>query len=435
MAVTTMEKEQKLMRYRWIVWGVLALAYIIVFFHRLAAGVVREDLITAFAISDTTFANLGSTYFYAYMIMQIPSGFLADSLGARKTVTLGTLLAALGSILFGWAPSIALAFAGRLMVGLGVSVVFIAILKVQSQWFKESEFGTMSGLTSLVGNMGGIIAQTPLAIMVGYLTWRGSFILMGVLTLVIAVLCWIFVRNTPSDMGLPTIAELEGLPASKAGERPDLKKGLITVVSNWRTWPSFFVFAGFFGAFVTLSGSFGTTYLMKVYGMEKVDASGYITFAVLGLALGSLAIGRLSDKLKKRKLPMIAFGAVYVLSWVTFVYANGGQLPLAFIKPLLFVLGFSCSAFVLGWACGKEINPPAIAGLSTSVVNMGGFFGAAFLPVFLGQVFDKYGASLEAAALYQKAFSLSVGAVVVGFLFTFLVKETGCRNIYSEVKK
>jgi sugar phosphate permease len=308
------QRINKMMTYRWVVWGVLALAYIIVFFHRLAIGVVREDLVNAFNISGTTFANIGSTYFYAYMLMQIPSGILADSLGARKTVTLGTLLAGLGSIVFGLAPNLPMVFLGRLMVGIGVSVVFIAILKVQSQWFKESEFGTMSGITSFVGNMGGIIAQTPLALMVGYFTWRSTFAAIGIVSIFLAVLCYLVVRNTPAEMGLPTIEEIEG--KTKTGqmmERPPLVKGLIQALTNWYTWPSFIVFTGFFGAYVTLTGTWGQSYLVEVYGLDPGVAPNYLSMAVLGMAIGSIAIGKLSDSLQKRKLPMILFGGIYTL--------------------------------------------------------------------------------------------------------------------------
>ena len=196
---------KKLMKYRWVVWGILALAYVIVFFHRLAAGVVKDDLMGEFNITSVTFANLGATYFYAYMIMQIPSGILADTLGARKTVTIGTLVAGIGSIIFGCAPSIVLAFFGRLLVGLGVSVVFISLLKIQSMWFKESEFGTMSGITSFVGNMGGVMAQTPLALLVGAISWRYSFVVIGLITILIASMAYILIRNTPIEMGLPSI--------------------------------------------------------------------------------------------------------------------------------------------------------------------------------------------------------------------------------------
>jgi len=427
------KKVNKLMSYRWVVWGVLALAYIIVFFHRLAVGVVKDELVNAFSITGATFGNLGSTYFYAYMLMQIPSGMLADSLGARKTVTVGTLVAGIGSIVFGYAPTIFWAFFGRLLVGLGVSVVFISILKIQSEWFKESEFGTMSGITSFVGNLGGILAKAPLVIMVGYLTWRVSFAVIGVISIVIAILCYMFARNTPGEMGLPSISEIEGKDANKAsGKKPNLVKGLMEVISNPKTWPGFVVFAGFFGAFVTLSGSWGEAYLIEVYDIQKVKAASYIMAAVLGLAIGSIVIGKFSDKIKKRKLPMMIFGIVYVTCWAVLVFFNGGKAPISILMPLLFVLGFTCPAFVLGWACAKEVNPPEIAGISTSVVNIGGFFGAAILPPLLGKVFDSFGGSLPPIELYHKAFMYSFISAVIGFIFIFLVKETNCRNIYKD---
>ncbi|WP_432662720.1 MFS transporter [Wukongibacter baidiensis] len=426
-------KVNKLMSYRWVVWGVLALAYVVVFFHRLAVGVVKDELVNAFNITGTTFGNLGSTYFYAYMLMQIPSGMLADSLGARKTVTVGTLVAGIGSIVFGYAPTIFWAFAGRLLVGLGVSVVFISILKIQSKWFKESEFGTMSGMTSFVGNIGGILAKTPLVIMVGYLTWRVSFAVIGVISIVIALLCYLLARNTPEEMGLPSIAEIEGKDIKKAsGKNPNLIKGLVKVISNPRTWPGFVVFAGFFGAFVTLSGSWGETFLAAVYDIPKVKAANYTMAAVLGIAIGSIVIGRFSDSIKKRKLPMMTFGAVYVICWGILVFVGGGKPPVGILMPLLFVLGFTCPAFVLGWACAKEVNPPEIAGISTSVVNIGGFFGAAILPPLLGKVFDNFGGILPPVELYHKAFMYSFISAVIGFIFIFFVKETNCKNIYSD---
>ncbi|WP_432667023.1 MFS transporter [Wukongibacter baidiensis] len=427
------KKVEKLMKYRWVVWGVLALAYVIVFFHRLAAGVVKDDLIREFNISGTTFANLGSTYFYAYMIMQIPSGMLADSLGARKTVTIGTLVAGIGSIIFGFAPTITMAFVGRLLVGLGVSVVFISLLKVQSQWFKESEFGTMSGITSFVGNMGGIMAQTPLAIMVAAITWRNSFVVMGAFSIIVAVLCYTIIRNTPVEMGLPSIEEIEGKEIqSEATQKPNLLEGLKKVMLNPRTWPGFILFAGFFGAFVSMTGTWGRSYMVDVYEISKVSASNYMMAAVLGMAIGSIVIGKVSDKIKKRKLPMVVFATIYVICWGIIVFVGGGKPPIGILMPLLFVLGFTCSAFVLGWACSKEINPPQIAGISTSVVNIGGFFGAAILPPLLGGVFDRLGNSLPPIEIYQKAFMYCFISAVIGFIFAFFIKETNCKNIYRD---
>ncbi|MCC5912268.1 MAG: MFS transporter [Clostridiaceae bacterium] len=431
--MTEESKKRKLLTYRWMVWGTLALAYIIVFFHRMALGVVRQELVDAFDITGTTFANLGATYFYAYMVMQIPSGILADSLGARKTVTIGTLMAAVGSILFGYAPNIAMAFSGRLLVGIGVSVVFVAILKVQSQWFFEREFATMSGITSFVGNLGGIIAQTPLALMVVYFTWRTTFVAIGFISLIIAVLCYVIVRNSPGEMDLPTIEMLEGKTSEKKpAQALPIGESLRKALLNWRTWPPMLAFAGLFGSFVSLTGTWGPSYLVQVYGFSPQVAPNYMTAGILGLAIGGIVIGRISDAVGKRKTPMVAFTVIYIFTWAVLVFAGGGKPPVAVLYPLFFVMGFTCSAFVLGWACGKEINHPSIAGISTSIVNMGGFLGAAILPPLLGRVFDNYEAVLDPTELFQKAFMYCFIAAIISLVFMLLVKETNCKNIYVE---
>ena len=72
--------------------------------------------------------------------MQLPTGLLADSLGPRKTVTSFLFIATLGSLIFGLAPAVDVAVATRVMVGLGVSMVFISTMKILSQWFRIREF-------------------------------------------------------------------------------------------------------------------------------------------------------------------------------------------------------------------------------------------------------------------------------------------------------
>lgn len=209
------EALRKAYRYRWIVWGSMVLAYMVVFFHRLAAGVVKEDIINTFGLSYTEFGNLASMYFYAYMIMQVPVGILADTLGARITVSTGMLVAAVGSVVFGLAKSVFAIFLGRFLVGIGVSVVFVCVLKVQSQWFREDEFASVSGATNLIGNLGGLVAQTPLAVMVAAFTWRYTFVGIGALSAALAIMCFVLIRNKPQDMGFPPIHENGSLEENK----------------------------------------------------------------------------------------------------------------------------------------------------------------------------------------------------------------------------
>jgi fucose permease len=100
------DKIKKVESYRWVVWTILALLYVFVTFHRMGTGVVRNELEEDFSIGAAQFANIGSMYFYAYFIMQIPSGILADKFGPKITVTIFSLLAAAGSVIFGLAPVI-----------------------------------------------------------------------------------------------------------------------------------------------------------------------------------------------------------------------------------------------------------------------------------------------------------------------------------------
>ena len=138
---------KKIERYRWVVWLILASVYIFVTFHRMGVGVVKNDLQNEFGIGALEYANIGSMYFYAYFLMQIPSGILADKLGPKKTVSMFSILAAIGSITFGMAPNINVAYVGRFMVGIGVSVVFICLVKIQSRWFYSKNFALMVGLS------------------------------------------------------------------------------------------------------------------------------------------------------------------------------------------------------------------------------------------------------------------------------------------------
>lgn len=436
------QKVKKVLSYRYVIWTVLAICYVVVFFHRLSAGVVKDDLVASFGISLTTYASLASTYFYAYLIMQIPSGILADTIGARKTVSIGVFIAGIGSMIFGAAPVIALAFIGRLMVGLGVSVIYVSILKIISTWFKEEEFGTMTGITSFIGNMGGILAQTPLVVLVGVISWRYAFQLIGILSIVLAIVTYAIVRNKPEEMDLPSIKQIKrmelGLSVSDDQSMPEAKKakpgilkGLKNVLTNFHTWPPFFLFTFVSGGFIALSGTWGQSYLTEVYGFAKRTSANYISVIILFLAITSIVIGQVSDRIQKRKIPMFVALSVNVICWgilVKFI----DSIPQSLMFPFFALFGASFTALILTWACGKEVNNPEMAGVSMSVINMGGFLGPSIIPTIMGGIIDKYSGFLEPSQLYQRAFMVCFICSILAFISLLLVKETNCRNVYKD---
>ena len=136
---------------------------------------------------------LGSIYFYCYAVMQLPAGLLSDSIGPRKSVTVFLLIASAGSILFGLSPNISVAFAGRILVGFGVSMAFIPTIKILSQWFRPNEFAFMAGILQAVGGAGVLAATWLLAIMTVCFGWRLSFELIGIVTLIVVVFLTTFI--------------------------------------------------------------------------------------------------------------------------------------------------------------------------------------------------------------------------------------------------
>lgn len=162
------------LRYRWLLWGMLSVSFLLMNLYRLSSAVLAEQLMVAF---DTTGAQLGTlhaSFFYIYAVMQIPSGILADRLGPRYTVTAGALVMNVGVLWFVATESYAAGFLARTLIGLGGSVIFISILRFCANWYRATEFATMNGMTLAVSGVGGILATTPLALAVTAIGWRST---------------------------------------------------------------------------------------------------------------------------------------------------------------------------------------------------------------------------------------------------------------------
>lgn len=426
--MVSQEQRKKVESYRWLIWGVLALMYIFVTFHRMAAGVVRPMLESDFGIGASEFAMIGSMYFYAYFVMQIPSGVFADTLGPKKTVTYFSILAAVGSILFGFSSNLYMAYLGRFLVGVGVSVVFVCIIKIQSRWFYAKQLAFMMGMIGLTANLGALLAQTPLLIVSQMIGWRATFIGMGVIMFFFAIITWFFVKNDPTEMGLPSMEELEGRPApAKTAAKMTIGESLKSVLSNPRTWIISVAFIGMYTGYIILLGTYGGSFLSVKYGYTPAVSATLIIAAVIGSALGGLFIGGWSDKLKKRKLVLVVCEVLTLVGWLIFLYVD---IPNTILLGIfLFVFGFIMTAFTLTWTLSNESNDRRLPGIATGVVNCVGFAGTAIIPVMMGGKLDTLGNTLEG---YQSAFLIFVVVMVVSVVASFFTKETNATNIYQE---
>lgn len=434
----------------WLMWGILTVAYLIAYFHRLSLSVVIDHLIVDLQIGEAAMAGaLAGSYAVIYMIMQIPTGLLVDSWGPRKTATAGMVVAFAGSLIFALAPVLSLAFLGRIMVGLGVSVIFVSLLKFQVNWFSSSQFATLTGLGALVGNLGVALGTTPLAIMVISFGWRHTFVLIAMATLVVAAGCWIFVRDMPHKKR----GELREAAERGDNYRPQssgdtsvtfsqLIEALKKVLRNFQTWPLLASAFGLYGTLFAFTGAWSVTYLMQIYGFDRGQAASYMLVLSVGTIAGLPLTGYISDRLGRRRLPLLIIFAAYTAIWGLLLTWNGGKPPAEALYPLFLAMGLAGGTGPIILSISKEVNDPAFSGVSLSVVNIGPFAGTAVLQPLMGYLLDLRwdglmagGMKLYPLASYRLLFAVCLATLVITFVFAlFSIKETNCRNIYRSAE-
>ncbi|MFN3885135.1 MAG: MFS transporter [Rhodocyclaceae bacterium] len=439
----TSHSEAEHRRLRLIALAVVVAAYVLSFFQRFAPAGIAPDLAASFQTSAASLGVLAATYFYVYTVMQVPTGILVDTLGPRRILLIGGLVAGGGSLLFGLAQSLDGALVGRTLVGLGVSVVFIAMLKFIAVWFEERRFASVVGASMLIGNFGSVLAGSPLSWLAQQFGWRSAFVGVGLVSLVLGVLAWLLVRDRPPTAGgavlkPPTSGAV--LPERPGFDRTVILTGLMRVVKNRATWPAAFVNAGLSGSFFAFGGLWAMPFLTQGMGLTRDAASAHLSLYFAGFAVGCLAVGMVSDRMRRRKPVVIVSSAIVALIWP--IWLSGLALPLITTYLLFGLMGLMTASFTLSWACAKEVNPPALSGMSTSVANMGGFLMGALLQPAVGWVMDQRwsgamanGVRLYAPEDYRWGLLLIAAAAWLGALAAWFVRETHCHNIWQEIDK
>jgi MFS family permease len=393
--------------------------------------VIAKELMQAFGATGAIVGLLSATYFYAYAGLMIPGGLLIDTFGVRKVVAVGGAVMGLGALLMGAAPTQTQLFGGRFLVGLGGSVTFVGTLKIAATWFPASLFGTLSALTATAGVLGSLIATAPLAWLVTRLGWRGALAGVGLATLLGAVLTIWLVRDRPEGTGAR-----EG----PAPSLPAVLRGTGEILRNPHTWPPFLVFFFLYAA-VGNQMLWVVPYLRDVYGLTTTDAAFYAAATATALLVTGPLTGVVSDRVvRRRKLPYMVLLTAQVVLWAVFV-ATLGTLPLTGVWTLFFLQGVVGGAFVLTFPIAREVNPPPLAGVAVAVVNFGAFLGAALTQGPLGAVLDAWwagvlvdGARVYPVEAYRAAFGACATFVLASALLTLLLRETGGRNIYAELR-
>jgi MFS family permease len=404
-------------------WLTAALFFFYAWVMRVAPSVMVEELMRDFAVGAAVLGNLSAAYFYGYAGMQIPVGVLLDRFGPRRLITIATLLCAGGCVLFATGTTLAAVTAGRFLIGASAALSLVGSMAVAGQWFRPERFAMFSGLAMAMGMAGGVFGQAPLRLAVEATDWRTANLLLAAGGVALSIAAWATIRDRWRGSG--------GIGSALSG--------LGVVARDPQTWLIALTGLGTSTPLLAFAGLWGVPFLETAYGLPRTHAASLTSMLFVGWGIGAPLFGWLSDRIGRRKAPLltglmletVALAAlVYVPDWSTFGLAS-----------LCFLIGFLGSSQIVCFALAKENQPPALSGTGIGFVNaMVTGAGALFQPL-VGFLLDlawtgqtAQGARIYDAAAYRVAFVSLVACCFAGLLCLLAVRETYCRPQEAEAR-
>jgi MFS family permease len=383
---------------------------------RVAPSVMVDELMRDFTVGAAVLGHLSAAYFYGYAGMQIPVGLLLDRFGPRRLMSIAALVCAAGCVLFALSSSLAAATAGRLLIGAAAAFSLVGSMAVAGQWFAANQFAILSGLSMALGMAGGVFGQAPLRLAIQGSDWRTTTLLLAVGGLALSAAAWATVRDKRRGTG--------GIATALSG--------LGVVLRNRQTWLIALTGLGTSAPLLGFASLWGVPFLEVVYGLPRTQAATLTSLIFVGWGLGAPLFGWLSDRIGRRKAPLL-FGLVLETAALSgLVYMPG--LPSWIVGTLCFVVGFSGSTQIVCFALVRENHPATLSGTGIGFVNgMVTGAGALFQPL-VGALLDlawagdmAVGIRLYDADAYRFALASLVACCVAGLVFLLAVRETYCR--------
>jgi predicted MFS family arabinose efflux permease len=395
--------------YRWYIFALCAAMFIISQFWRVSNAVVANDLSRDLGLSPENLGLLGGAFFYSFCLAQLPMGPLLDRFGARVVMSTLACIGAASAIVFALSSSGTMAIMARAGIGVGMAAGLMGSYKIFTTWFPPHKFATMSGIMISLGNVGAIGATTPLALLSETLGWRGAFLCMAIITLLLAVIIYVVVRDHPHRQA--------GTPPDAPPSMSDIFAGLRTVFGSSRFWRLAPLAFASYGAMITVLALWGGPYLMHTYGLSKTTASGILLAIPIGAICGAPLWGRWSDKLGRRKFLIMSVQAVMLLVFSSL--ALGLKLPGWGLLLQYWLLGFTATASTLLYAQVKETFPLFIAGTALTALNFFLMLGGAVFQHLMGIIMGNWTPSITGylpVVAYQWGFGVSAALLALALI-------------------
>nr|WP_260854359.1 MFS transporter [Paraburkholderia sp. BCC1884] len=417
-------------------YAILLLIFLITTFNyadRATLSITGSAMRTEFALDAVRMGYIFSAFSWAYVLSQLPAGWLLDRFGARRVYaasiffwSLFTLLQSSIGLLGSAGAAITALFVLRFAMGAAESPAFPANAKVVASWFPTDERGTASAIFNSAQYFAAVIFTPLMAWLTHAFGWHMVYVVMGVLGLLLAV-TWLKVMKNPADHPRVSRAELEyieqggGVVSGHRKARPDDigKAGgwfLIRQLLSNRMLLGVYLAQYCINVLTYFFLTWFPIYLVQARGMTILHAGLVASLpAICGFSGGVLG-GILSDGLIRRghsltiarKVPIVG-GMLLSVCIIGCNYVSTDWVVVALMSLAFFGKGIGA----LGWAVVADTSPREALGLSGAIFNMFGNVAGIVTPIVIGYLVATTG-SFNGALVF-------VGANALLTVFSYLV--------------
>lgn len=372
-----------------VVWSVAVLAYAVAVLARSSLSATGVEAALRFETTASALSMFAVLQLAVYAGMQIPAGIFLDRYGARIAITLGCVLIGAGQVAMAFASSVPEAVGARVLVGAGDSFVFISVIRLVPAWFPPRTVPLTTQLTGMFGQLGQLGSLVPLMALLHSRGWPAAFVAAGSLALVVAALVALVVRDGRSRVVVP-------LPDSDPAPRPVAQppSAAPTMLETWRN-PG--TRAGFWAHFVAPFPAYafvllwGFVYMTRSQGVSTDAALGVLNVYVVSCLVMGPLVGVLAGRFPRRRLLLVlTVVGVQAGAWVV-ALAWPGAAPVPVMLLLAVTMGAAGAGSLLGFDYARDTNPLRTLGLSTGMVNTGGFMATLTTVLLVGVVLDGLG--------------------------------------------
>ncbi|MEC5179960.1 MFS transporter [Arthrobacter sp. CG_A4] len=362
----------------WLIWIIGVFAYLVAVSQRTSFGVVGLEATERFHASAAEISFFTVLQLLVYAGLQIPVGVLVDRFGSRAMIAGGALLMGLGQLQLAFAENIPGGVLGRVLVGAGDAMTFIAVIRLIPLWFAPARVPLLTQLTGMSGQLGQLFSVVPFALILHSAGWTPAFLTLAAMSALALVLVVVLLQDLPPGQRPPAPSRglrATGLSLALAWQQPGTRLGL---------WSHFTVqFSG-----TVFAMTWGYPFLISAQGLDRAVVSALMTLYVASAIAAGPLMGRFVARHPLRRSTMVLLiSAATAAAWAA-VLLIPGRSPLWLLAALVVVLAVGGPGSMIGFDLARTFNPAHRIGTATGIVNVGGFIAALVAIFLIGLVLD-----------------------------------------------